>query len=193
VNKLVKGAVAGAAGIALLLGGASTFALWNQSATANAGIVQSGQLSLEKSATSGTWTDLSTGTARTLTAGEVAAYRLVPGSKLQFSQPITVVARGTGLKATLAAQLPGSTSALGAALVKQFTLSGVSGAALPAGIAQSGDTWTVAPTGSAELRASLLANYTITLPDTTEGTAAQNGSVDLGQLAFTLTQTPLAG
>ena len=33
MNKLVKGSIAGAAGIALLLGGAGTFALWNADAT----------------------------------------------------------------------------------------------------------------------------------------------------------------
>ena len=44
MNKLVKGAVAGAAGIALLLGGAGTFALWNASTNVSTGSISTGTL-----------------------------------------------------------------------------------------------------------------------------------------------------
>ena len=51
MNKLVKGSIAAAAGISLLMGGAGSLALWNDSVTVNAGTVSSGTL------------DVSTGTA----------------------------------------------------------------------------------------------------------------------------------
>lgn len=189
MNKLVKGAVAGAAGIALLLGGASTFALWNASATASAGVVQSGQLKLEKAAAAGTWTDLSTSTPTTI--ANIADYRMVPGSKLQFSQPLTVTATGTNLRATLAASLPGSDSGLGAQLTKSFALTGQGGAALPTGFAKAGDAYTVTSTGTDP--SAIVATYTIELPAGATGTAAQNGTLDLSKLTFTLTQLSLTG
>ena len=189
MNKRAKGAVAGAAGIALLLGGASTFALWNASATASAGVVQSGQLKLEKAATAGTWTDLSTGTPTTVT--NIADYRMVPGSKLQFSQPLTVTATGTNLRATLAASLPGSTTDLGAELKKAFAVTAQGSSALPTGFAKAGDGYTVTAGGTASTP--IVATYTIELPAETTGTAAQNGTLDLTQLTFTLTQLSITG
>ena len=62
MNKLTKGAVAAAAAIALLLGGAGTFATWNaSSAVADAGIT-AGTLSIASGAVAGTWSD-ATGTS----------------------------------------------------------------------------------------------------------------------------------
>ena len=189
MNKLVKGAVAGAAGIALLLGGASTFALWNASATASAGVVQSGQLKLEKAAAGGTWTDLSTATPTTI--ARIADYRMVPGSKLQFSQPLTVTATGTNLRANLAASLPGSDTGLGAQLTKTFAVTGQGSTALPTGFTKSGDAYTVTSTGDASTP--IVATYTIELPASATGTTAQNGTLDLTQLTFTLTQLSISG
>lgn len=188
MNKLVKGAVAGAAGIALLLGGASTFALWNASATANAGVVQSGQLKLEKGTAGATWTDLSTGTATTI--DNIATYRLVPGSKIQFSQPLTVTAVGTNLRATLAPTLPGSTTALGQALTKTFTVTSPGSSAVPAGFTADPTGYTVVAGSSATTQ--IVATYTLELPSSSDN-ATQNGTLDLSQLAFTLTQQSISG
>ena len=55
MNKLLKGAIAGAAGVALLLGGAGTFALWNSSATVTGGNIDAGNLHVADSGTAGTW------------------------------------------------------------------------------------------------------------------------------------------
>ena len=46
MHKIVTGAIAGAAGVALLLGGAGSFALWNASASSAASAVSAGTLSL---------------------------------------------------------------------------------------------------------------------------------------------------
>ena len=58
MNKLTKGAIATAAGIALLMGGAGTFALWNDSVGVNGGTVQTGTLDIDTTGT-GTWKDVS--------------------------------------------------------------------------------------------------------------------------------------
>src|ERR1700710_1730368 len=44
MNKLVKGAVAGAVGVTLLLGGAGTFALWNSTIGVSTGSISTGNL-----------------------------------------------------------------------------------------------------------------------------------------------------
>ena len=64
MNKLLKGSIAGAAGIALLLGGAGTFALWNDTAAASGGTVQSGNLSVVLNG-SPAWKDISPDSATT--------------------------------------------------------------------------------------------------------------------------------
>ena len=46
MNKLTKGAIATAAGIALLLGGAGTFALWNGQTTIAGGTISTGTLAI---------------------------------------------------------------------------------------------------------------------------------------------------
>ena len=190
MNKLVKGAVAGAAGIALLLGGASTFALWNASATANAGVVQSGQLKLEKGTTGATWTDLSTGTPTPI--GNIATYRVVPGATIQFRQPLAVTAEGDHLRATLTADFPGSKSGLGEVLTKTITVSAPGSATVPAGFAQSGDGWTITAGSTAAATTQFVATYTLQLPKEADNTT-QNGTVDLSKLAFTLTQQSISG
>lgn len=46
MNKLVKGSVAAAAGIVLLMGGAGSLALWNDSADLTGGSIDTGELSI---------------------------------------------------------------------------------------------------------------------------------------------------
>ena len=78
MNAFVKSAVAGAAGIALLLGGAGTFAVWNSSASASAGVLRTGQLTLSTTPGTGQWKDLKTGSP--LSDAELSSYRTpIPG------------------------------------------------------------------------------------------------------------------
>jgi alternate signal-mediated exported protein len=110
MNKLVKGSIAGAAGIALLLGGAGTFALWNDSITSNAGAVSSGELKIANSATpGGSWIDVSTsgiqnGTALPTTGTSpniVVTPKIVPGDKWRFTRQIVLTTTGKNLLADL--------------------------------------------------------------------------------------------
>jgi len=111
MNKLLKGSIAGAAGIALLLGGAGTFALWNDSAAASGGTVQSGALTVVAKDAVG-WKDISEGQPasewRAVDSGTVgqtgyiAADKLVPGDTVTYTQKFDITATGKNLKATLA-------------------------------------------------------------------------------------------
>jgi alternate signal-mediated exported protein len=100
MNKLVKGSIAGAAGIALLLGGAGTFALWNDSATVAAAPITTGQLRLvdEAPTAAGVWTDTSTaGRIGTITSTS----KMVPGDTWTYTKALKVTAVGKNLLADL--------------------------------------------------------------------------------------------
>jgi alternate signal-mediated exported protein len=86
MNKLVKGSIAGAAGIALLLGGAGTLALWNATADIDGVTVTSGSLTLAETATSPDWTGPTT---------------MVPGDVATYTTELTITVVGDTLKSTL--------------------------------------------------------------------------------------------
>ncbi|GAA5228411.1 alternate-type signal peptide domain-containing protein [Paeniglutamicibacter antarcticus] len=93
MNKMTKGALATGVGVALLLSGGGTLAVWNTAAEANAGTMTGGDLQM--TAGTGTWTN-SKGTVVKL-----ASYRVVPGDVLTFTQPVTVAIDGDLMRASL--------------------------------------------------------------------------------------------
>lgn len=109
MNKFTKASIATGAGIVLLLGGAGTFALWNDDATLNAGTIQSGELTLDEGTVSGAWyrvvggvDDTVNGETNDVAITTIADYRIVPGDKLVYKvSGLTVTARGDNLKAKL--------------------------------------------------------------------------------------------
>lgn len=192
MNKLVKGAVAGAAGIALLLGGASTFALWNANTEVNAATVASGTLSLATTS-AGTWTDVTNGRSTPLTAAQVAAYKIVPGTKLQFTQPLTVTATGTDLRADLSYDATTVTGTLKPFTTTALTVASAAGAStLPAGFATgtTPGTYVVSPTAAGSTP--VVATFVVELPSTVSDAASMNGTLDLSKLALTLKQRVVA-
>ena len=86
MNKLIKGSIAGAAGIALLLGGAGSFALWSDNAAVSAGSVTSGVLDVANPV-AGTWDN--------------SIALIVPGDTRTFSDTLELTATGDHLKATV--------------------------------------------------------------------------------------------
>ncbi|WAC50370.1 alternate-type signal peptide domain-containing protein [Frigoribacterium sp. SL97] len=94
-KKATAGILAGAAGIALLAGG-TTFALWSDETAKPAAAISNGDMSINVN--DGTWADVSTGVAKPLNP---ATFRSVPGDKLRFTVPITLVASGDNAGATL--------------------------------------------------------------------------------------------
>src|SRR5690554_3920314 len=84
MNKLVKGSIAGAAGIALLLGGAGTLAYWNDIENlGTGGVIATGTLDIAPT-TAGTWT------------GDDVTF-FVPGDSAEYTESFTITAVGDNL------------------------------------------------------------------------------------------------
>jgi alternate signal-mediated exported protein len=191
MNKLTSGAIVGTLGIALLLGGAGTFAMWNQSTTANAGTVASGTLTIANSGTP-TWKNVSTDAAAGGTAiANIASYKIVPGDTLEMTQTFTVAASGDNLKATLAydpASITTATTAdaaLKAATTVNFTATG-------GGITTDATTKVVSVASTTAGVNTVTVKLTVSLPSTVSGVTAQGGSLNLSAVSFNLTQNTRA-
>ncbi|WP_181036016.1 alternate-type signal peptide domain-containing protein [Arthrobacter sp. N199823] len=98
MKKITKAAVAAGAAAALMLGGAGSLALWNDSKTVDAGTVTTGHLTLDATA-AGTWTDMSIGAGTT--AFVPGTDHLVPGDTVVYSQTVTIAADGKNLRGAL--------------------------------------------------------------------------------------------
>lgn len=182
MHKIVTGAIAGAAGVALLLGGAGSFALWNASASTAASAVSSGTLSLTAN-NDGVWTDITNGRSATINPSSVL---MVPGNTYQFTQTLTVGATGQDLKANLtyAQQSITGDQALIAATTKTLAVTSSSASVVPA--SGSSNTFVVSPSTATS---TVKVVFTIALPSS--ATTGQGGTVNVGALAFTLTQTAI--
>lgn len=92
MNKMVKGSIAGAAGIALLMGGFGTYATWTDSERVQGSQITAGILDIEAGAV--TWADASPlGPAR-WTEGDL----IVPGDVLTRTQTFEVTATGANMR-----------------------------------------------------------------------------------------------
>ncbi|MDP3208688.1 MAG: alternate-type signal peptide domain-containing protein [Rhodoglobus sp.] len=181
MNKLVKGAIAAAVGIALLMGGASTLAFWNDSASIPGGSISAGTLSITATTPAPGTDGWKSGATAIPT---IANFRIIPGDTITYTKTFTVTATGNNLTATAALTGGAITAASAAAadtklaqyLTKTavFTVGGVSTSTVNA----SAGTQTVVVTVS------------ITFPNGTAANdnLAKSGSVNLDAFAITLTQ-----
>lgn len=198
MNKLIKGAVTGAAGITLLLGGAGTFAAWNSQAQIAAGPVSTGTLSVAPTAgATATWTDITTGTPQTVS--DPTTYKFAPGDTLKLVEDVTVTATGNNLVAALSALAPtltdtatgtGAGSAASAFVVNttfdtadETSLSG--GATVAAG---ANNTYTFTTSTNQAGQVTIPIDVTISLP-ATAGNGTENATVNLTKIGIDLTQT----
>jgi alternate signal-mediated exported protein len=101
-SKLVKGSIAAAAGVALLLGGAGTFALWQQASNlGTTGTITAGHLRFGD-VPEGTWTLTSQGGTQIVSDADLGALRLVPGDRLTYEViGVPIEAAGDNLVAEL--------------------------------------------------------------------------------------------
>ncbi|WP_426519162.1 alternate-type signal peptide domain-containing protein [Diaminobutyricibacter sp. McL0618] len=192
MNKLTKGAIAGAAGIALLLGGAGSFALWNGNTSVNASQIQSGTLTIAANGT-GTWQNTPNGGSAG--AVTIATFRAVPGDTLTFTQQLNISAIGDNLSAALtvdpASIVASATNPTASAALKAALLAGMQVVVTtpPTGItlaASPANTYTV--TGATGAK-TITVTVTLPFPRGTAGdNTTQTGAVDLTGLKFTLTQ-----
>lgn len=166
MNKLTKASIAGAAGIALLLGGAGTLAVWSDTEIIPGGTIASG--TLEITASTGSWDD--------------APDLWVPGDTFTYTGEVEITATGDNL----VAQLTIDTSAVTGdeelldALVFDVTVSG-------ANITQVGSSNVYTVTANnGPVRAQV--EVEVTFPSSVSGLTAQGETVDLNAMTFTLTQ-----
>lgn len=166
MNKMTKGALATGVGVALLLGGGGTLAVWNTAAEAKAGTMANGDLKLEAGA--GTWTN-SAGTVVSL-----ATYRAVPGDTLTFRQPVTVELDGDLMRANLTVtdKLASTVSYLS---VGEAALTDAASKPVTKELTNDSDgTYTAA--------------VTVKFLETTGGTVGTKATNDLGKIGFKLEQ-----
>ncbi|NMR30392.1 alternate-type signal peptide domain-containing protein [Crystallibacter degradans] len=95
MNKMTKGAIATGVGVALLLGGGGTLAVWNDSVGTDAGTITAGNLDLE--ARSGVWTSAHDPS----TEIDVKSYKVVPGDVLTYTQTLDVTLAGQRINAVI--------------------------------------------------------------------------------------------
>jgi alternate signal-mediated exported protein len=182
MNKLIKGSIAGAAGIALLLGGAGTLAFWNDDAVITGATITAGNLDIAPAATPGA----GDGWKNSKGAVTIANYRVVPGDVLTYTQSFDVTATGDNLVAT-AALAPTAIKPVATTKPADVALAGAltSSAKFKVGTVE---TTTVTPTGGKQ---TIVVTTTITFPNGTAAAdnAAKLGAVNLADFTITLTQT----
>lgn len=165
MNKLIKGSIAAAVGIALLSSGAASFALWNDSATINAGTVSSGTLAITSSGT-GSWSP--------------TLAKIVPGDTVTYTRQMTVSATGDNLKATITSNIGSITNNItGSTATSTFVVKTSPGGVVvtpAAGVYTLNGTYTIDVT------------ITVAFSSSTTGLTGQNASINLSTLAVTVAQ-----
>ena len=177
MNKLTKAAIAGGAGIILLMGGAGTFAVWNDVSNAGAATITAGNLDIEPNG-AGVW---SVGG----TPIDIATYRIIPGTTLTYTSNFDVYAVGDGLTATVSLTEGSITAAA--------TGNAAANTALAARLAKSA-AFSVNGGGATTITASagvqtVAVSVSIKWEDNAADNAAKLGAVDLSNFGITLTQT----
>lgn len=178
MKKSMKGTIAIAAGIALLLGGGGSLAYWQGTASTTSATIQTGELNVQL--TSGSTWQVKRGTTTT-PISNIANFKMVPGDQVIYTVPFQTTANGTNLTAT------GAINWGGFSAVPAHLTSSVTGTYNSAAI--SGTSFTVA---SGTANGNLV--FTLTWPfgsNATNDTAAatMNQNWNLGATTVTVTQT----
>lgn len=184
MNKMLKGAIAGATGITLLVGGFGTYALWNDEADIAGTTVTSGLLDITAVGTR-VWKDLSADV--TDTTWDAATDVIVPGDTVEMRQPITIAAEGKNLKADLSVNLTSMSWTFDANTLQQpvVTFAGVPLQPLSAttfGFRFDTEAEIANLNGTNDLV------VTFTMPSTVAGTSGQAEEVSMPDSVLTLTQ-----
>jgi alternate signal-mediated exported protein len=188
MNKLVKGSIAAATGIALLMGGAGSLALWNDSASVAGGTITAGTLTVA-AATPVPSTD---GWKNNAGSINIASYRVVPGETLTYTKTMTVTAIGDRLTANVSVDTSTVTPATAgnaadialAGFIQKnatFTVNGGTAVVAPA-------TASITATPTAK---TVVVTVSITFPSGAAGAenSAKNGAVNLIAFAVNVVQT----
>jgi alternate signal-mediated exported protein len=189
MNKLAKGAIAGAAGVVLLLGGAGTFAFWNSTANVAGGSIVAGNLLVANTGAAGVWTDQND------VVITIATYRIVPGDTLTYTDDLTVTAVGDNLVATLdlagGAITPTTAGNAADVALAGYLADSATLTATGTGISGASPTYTIVA-GTAGVSQVVTVSVELDFPfGAVAGVEndAKLGSVNLSNMAVTLTQT----
>lgn len=171
MNKMIKGAAFAGIGVALLLGGGGTLAVWNVAKEAPAGRIVSGNLNMVPGA--GSW--------RSNLSGDIRAiddYRIVPGETLTYSQSLDIALEGDKLEAKLTVTGAGANNGFDPAnvTVGSVTLENGSGQVLPSTVLTEESDGTV------------LASLEFTFLPTVDGRDDVNASYDFNGIGYALEQ-----
>ena len=163
MNKLVKGGLAAAAGIALLMGGAGSLAVWTASGVTSSGQVHTGHLTL------------STGSA-----GDWSKDYLVPGDTDTYTQTFTLSVLGDDIQVALS-------SAVGTATSPTLPSSIVATTSYVINDGTTSTNW-----NGTDAKTLAQGNYTVTATVTVAfdhaATGDMDGAFNLGDVTFTATQ-----
>lgn len=130
MKKKLTGLVAGAAGAALLLSGA-TYALWTDDATVEGGAITAGNLDV--ASVEGQWKDVSDDRTDSPHGIDLADFRIVPGDTIRGSFGIDAGLEGDNMLAQLALSGGGLTGDLAAGLEAAYTVLDATGAVVASG------------------------------------------------------------
>lgn len=180
MNKATKGAIAaGAAGI-LLLGGAGTFALWEDTDSIDPAAISTGVLTLGVG--SGTWHDATVGSPVAIT--NIANFDIVPGDTITYTTTATITAEGDNLDGKFTIEKAAFEVAAEAA-APYLDVSVSSNAANVPGLAVDGTTGVITFAAAGTYNVSVV--ITVAFRDVT-GEVGQNADIDLTALALQLDQ-----
>lgn len=180
MKKVTKATIAAVAAGALLLGGAGTIALWQQSETVDAGTVNTGHLALTVE-NNGVWTDISDGGAGV--PFDPATEQIVPGDVVAYTQTVQIDAEGKNIQGALSV---GTLQALPPELQDEIELD-LEIDATAEGLTKEGNVISFAEQGNYDVPVKI----TVTFPT---GTAAStpndtmDKAIDLNALTLTLDQ-----
>jgi alternate signal-mediated exported protein len=175
MNKLTKSAIAGAAGIALLLGGAGSLAYWNSAATVGGTTITAGTLTITSDP----------GATTTYTSSGDSVALIVPGDSVTVTQPVTISATGDHLKAKLEIDELGLLGSLKDLVTRPLAVTAYAGSSLVG--------FSLADMTGAEAATITSVKVDVVFPSTvgdTLGSDGQGGALELGNLKVKLTQIP---
>lgn len=181
MNRMIKGALVGATGVALLSGGVGTFALWSSETGVDNATVTSGKLKVESGGVA-TWLDKSTNPDGVVF--NPATSTIVPGDVIEMTQPLDVTATGTNLKAKV--ELTGLTESF-ANLTVTFAYAGKSVSSSADGSGSLVLDYTTAADLTA-LSAGTAATVTYSFPSSVTGVVDQNVTAQLANAKVVVTQ-----
>ena len=189
MNKMIKGSIAGATGIALLMGGFGTYALWSDSEGVDSGTVQSGTLDIV-SVGNVSWADVSTN--KTAAAWQ-ASDAMVPGDKVTMTRSVTMDASGKNLAVDFALTgLPTHATWSGLDVTAAYAGQALTGAldnnGTPADTTDDSYEFTHDFDDPADIDGAKNLVVTFEFDSATSGTAQQDKSVSLAGLNLSITQ-----